>query len=393
MRQGRVTKSIAIFILMLSVPSVILFGSHSRDPSFFSLIHFGQSFASGQLAGVRELGVPIFSKYGYDGQFYAQLSLDPLLLTEDLNSALDNPSYRARRIGLPALAAVFGLGQVELTLRIYVFLNFVFWVLLAWVLLRVYSPNSWRDFALLVSILWTSGSLISLSRALTDFPAASLGLVLVLLRCCKPVTGWLFGFTALCKETAMLSFGAYISRCGFAREKFNPWIILPLIVPIVFWTIYSWFMLSDLSSTGLGNFEWPGLGFSDKIIKSLSDIYSMTLHSSNLRIATLILEVFAPISLFIQCAYMLLRWRLTDPIWCFGAGFVALFLVLGPSVWEAQFAYTRALLPLTMSFNLLLHAHASDRGFWVCFFMGNIGLTGVLGLTFWQLIFDFGETP
>jgi hypothetical protein len=152
-------------------------------------------------------------------------------------------------------------------------------------------------------------------------------------------------------------------------------------------------MLSDLSSTGLGNFEWPGLGFSDKIIKSLSDIYSMTLHSSNLRIATLILEVFAPISLFIQCAYMLLRWRLTDPIWCFGAGFVALFLVLGPSVWEAQFAYTRALLPLTMSFNLLLHAHASDRGFWVCFFMGNIGLTGVLGLTFWQLIFDFGETP
>lgn len=326
------TKSFAIFILMLSVPLIILFSSHSRHPSFFSLIHFGESFAPGQLGSVRELGVPVFSKYGYDGQFYAQLSLDPLLLTDDLNRALDNPSYRARRIGLPALAAILGLGKVELTLRIYVFLNFAFWMLLAWVLLRVYSPDSWRDFALLASILWTSGTLISLSRSLTDFPAASLGLSLVLLRSCNPVTGWLFGFTALCKETALLSFGAFISRCGFSNGKLSSWIVLPLILPIGLWTIYSQFMLSDLSPTGLGNFYWPGLGFSDKIIKSVSDLYSLTLYSSNLRVGALILELLAPVSLFIQCIYMLLRRRLSDPIWYFGAGFVVLFLVLGPSL-------------------------------------------------------------
>jgi hypothetical protein len=45
---------------------------------------------------------------GYDGQFYAQLALHPDLKDPNLANALDNPVYRARRIGLSLLAFCLG---------------------------------------------------------------------------------------------------------------------------------------------------------------------------------------------------------------------------------------------------------------------------------------------
>ena len=49
----------------------------------------------------------------YDGQFYAQLALEPLLRNPDIDRALDQPPYRARRILLSWTAWALGLGRPE----------------------------------------------------------------------------------------------------------------------------------------------------------------------------------------------------------------------------------------------------------------------------------------
>jgi hypothetical protein len=48
---------------------------------------------------------------GYDGQFYAQLAIDPLITDPAIDRALDDPPYRARRILFSWTAHLVGLGQ------------------------------------------------------------------------------------------------------------------------------------------------------------------------------------------------------------------------------------------------------------------------------------------
>ena len=49
-------------------------------------------------------------RWGFDGQLYAEMALDPLLLDPHMHVALDNPPYRAQRILLSWLAWGLGLG-------------------------------------------------------------------------------------------------------------------------------------------------------------------------------------------------------------------------------------------------------------------------------------------
>jgi hypothetical protein len=90
---------------------VLLYGTWcTPEHGCLALIRFGENFEARALPEVRALDPPALSPWGYDGQFYAQIALDPTLQNPDLERALDSPHYRARRIGLPALAALFGLG-------------------------------------------------------------------------------------------------------------------------------------------------------------------------------------------------------------------------------------------------------------------------------------------
>lgn len=62
---------------------------------------------------------------GYDGQFFLTLAYDPLLRHEGTIAALDNPSYRARRILFPALAHGLALGSPRAVPWALVFLNVI----------------------------------------------------------------------------------------------------------------------------------------------------------------------------------------------------------------------------------------------------------------------------
>jgi hypothetical protein len=114
---------------------------YHRNTGFTELIDFGDQFYETVLPAIR--GVPRYTdprSPGYDGQFYAQLAIEPLLRNRDLDKALDSPPYRARRILFAWTAYVFGLGQPWWILKVYAMQNIAAWLLLAWLLLRWLPP-------------------------------------------------------------------------------------------------------------------------------------------------------------------------------------------------------------------------------------------------------------
>jgi len=82
---------------------------------------------------------------GYDGQFYAQLAVEPLLRDRRLDAAIDSPPYRARRILFSWTAYAAGLGRPARILEVYALQNVIAWLLLAWVLLRWFPPSAPRN--------------------------------------------------------------------------------------------------------------------------------------------------------------------------------------------------------------------------------------------------------
>lgn len=75
---------------------------------------------------------------------------------------------------------------------------------------------------------------------------------------------------------------------------------------------------------------------------------------------------------FVVQVWMLVRERRPENAWWrIGAAYALLLLVLGPWVWSGYWAVCRAVLPLTVAFNLLLPA---DRRFWLWWTIGNVTL-------------------
>ncbi len=66
--------------------------------------------------------IAIFGARGYDGEFYAMLAPDPLLLREDTAWGLDSPTYRARRVGVPLAAWLLAGGHGATAVRFHQFL-------------------------------------------------------------------------------------------------------------------------------------------------------------------------------------------------------------------------------------------------------------------------------
>ena len=143
------------------------------------MIRFGEKFKDRALPEIQELSGVWSGRGGYDGQFYAQLALRPALNDEALDRALDNPSYRARRIGLPFLAYCLGAGKSASVLQIYALLNVAFWLLLLAAIMRFIGYTRPRDLLLAAALLWTTGTLTSVARALTDLPAVVLGVLAI----------------------------------------------------------------------------------------------------------------------------------------------------------------------------------------------------------------------
>ncbi|HSY54339.1 MAG TPA: hypothetical protein VK785_07825, partial [Opitutaceae bacterium] len=111
------------------------------------------------------------TRWGFDGQLYAEMALDPLLRDPGMKTALDDPAYRADRILLPWLAWLGGLGRPFWVLNVYAALNPLFWLAYGIILYRLFRPHGWAGVAGFAAMLLTCGVIESTFKSLTDFPA------------------------------------------------------------------------------------------------------------------------------------------------------------------------------------------------------------------------------
>ena len=323
---------------------------------------FGKTFLPQALPIVREISPPARSEYGYDGQFYAQIALSPLLTDPDLPRACDNLQFRARRIGLPTLAYFVGFGRPWWVLQAYSVLNLFFWAAMLIALARFVGFAGVRDRLLAVAILWTSGTLTSIERSLADLPSVTISFWGLLLSETQVATaGGLLALAALFRETSILSFPALVWINREHPPRRLVWLIPLLIAPVTVWFLYVR-LQTPRQSLELNLFTPPFVSWWAKIAPQLT------------RSPTPIGELLAPIAIAIQAAYFAFRPRLGSSWWRWGVGWAMLAVVIGAPIWEEQIGYCRVLLPLTIAFNVLVYQHERNWSYRLWFLLGNLWL-------------------
>lgn len=341
----------------------------SGQTGFTSLIRFGENQVPPRSEKLEGLPLAIvLNSSGYDGQFYAQIALDPTLRDPSTIAALDVPSYRARRILVPATAAVVAGGSPWWTLQVYALLNVACWLTLAWVLRLALRNADWISFARWAGCLFSMGVLESVRLSLVDLPAA-LFLTLAIVAQDRGLvlrsSIWV-ALTNLAKESSLL--GAIALNLEHLRWPFlSRRKLLSLLVatlPLIAWSLYIlWRLPSPAGTTGQGNFTWPLLGVGLQIKTCLTEIAAGNWDGR------FTMGLFAIIGLGVQAGVL---WRVRDfksGWWRVGAAYALLGLFLSSWVWSGYWAACRALLPMTLAFNLLLPGNS--RAFWPLWMLGN----------------------
>jgi hypothetical protein len=312
-------------------------------------------------------------RWGFDGQFYAELSLDPLLRDPQLNAALDDPPYRAHRILLPWLAWIGGFGRPSWVLNAYAALNPVFWLGYVVILFVLFRRYGWPGAGGFAAMLLTCGVVESIYRTLTDFPAFVLMTLAVMI-------GGLGGagtlaLAALTREVNLLGLSGLV-------EFRRPWgtalrrnLLIALIsgVPLLLWFAYvAWRLRANGNMVG-GNLDWPLRAIFRRAADAIAAI-----HRDGLWPGSLLKEPSEPhalltiVATLTQCLYVLTHPNWKDRLWRVGAVFALFFLCVSSKVWggTGYFTVTRHALPVTLAFNLLL-AMRPNRRWLLWFILGN----------------------
>lgn len=369
-RRAKICAAVAV---LATIPTIMLVSGFSAEAGFLHFLAVGRVFEARALPELREARPPLASSHGYDGQFYAQLALDPTLRRPELRQALDSLAYRSRRIGLPALAHLLGFGRPAVVLQIYALLNFAFWAALLAAFLRHVGLERPRDFLLSAALLWNTGTLVSLERALTDFPAMALGVVAVWQTSRKLAPAGLLSAACLVKETSILQIlavGWPGRERGGATRPLVTWALM--LLPVAAWAVYLGWNVAEPTLPVGGQITLPFVGLATKGLAAGNDLWEAVRTDNRLFPRTF--ELLAPASLALQAIYLIRHPRLSSRAWRFGAGFVALLLFLGDDIWVEQYAFCRILLPLTAAFNLLVHEHEERATYARWFFAGNVGM-------------------
>jgi hypothetical protein len=313
-------------------------------------------------------------RWGFDGQQYAQIALDPLLRDPQLKTAIDNPPYRARRILLPWLAWLGGLGHPFWVLNVYAALNFVFWFGFAAMMMVLFRPHGWAGLAGFAAMLLTCGVIESMWASLADFPAFNLMTLAVLLG--GGGGAGVLALAALARETSLFGLVGLWDFKPPWRETLKRNLRLSLIaaVPMALWFAYVAWRLRMGETVDGDNLDWPLRG----IIGKLGE-FSAVVAQGHIRWHRWFFELYKSrelhalltiIALMTQCIYILTHRAWENRLWRVAALFVLFFLCIGAPSWESHFTVTRHALPITLAFNLLL-AMRPRRTWLVWFLLGN----------------------
>ena len=322
---------------------------------FTSLLSIGSRLDERAVEKLR--AVPHYAiedSWGYDGTYYVQLALHPTLdQPAELGAAIDNLSYRARRILPSWVAWGLGLGRDAWIVHVFAVLNVGVWLLLGWVLLRWLPPDRWSNLLRWAGVLFSHGMCMSVRNSLAD--AAGLLLValtvLALERGRKPGAVVALGAAMLTKETSLLAGTALIPARGSGVGAWARAVGLGALalVPFVVWLGYVRWKAGPGNDPGLGNFTWPLAGLAEKCGVVLAEL---AVRGAQPEIVGSGLVVIA---LLTQAAFFFLYREPGRAWWRVGASFAGLMVFVAQPVWEGYpGAATRVLLPMTLAFNLLV---------------------------------------
>ena len=340
---------------------------------FTGLMRFGENNAATRLPALRALPLAPSRGWGYDGQFYAQIAVQPHVTDPDLVRALDKPSYRPRRIGLPLLAHALGGGRPWAVLQAYALLGVGAWIIFAGVLWRLLPLPVWRATAAWLACVLAVGTLDSVRMALTDLPAA---LLLVLAARAaergRPVAAaaWCLAAGGV-REVALFGAGAVRVAGNFRRTA---GLIAACAAPAVAWGAWlAWRLPGPVGHEG--NLDWPGLVFGRQAALNLAAVGAGEFDSQQF------FGVLGGLGLAAQSVRLLARWRTwaDDPWLRIGLPFATLFWIIGTDPWLDYRAVARDCLPMTIVFNLHLAREPGASRWW---WLANVSaLDGVLRFT------------
>ncbi len=309
-------------------------------------------------------------RWGFDGQHYAQLALDPLLRDPQIKQAVDNPPYRARRILMPWLAWLLGLGRPFWVLNVYAALNPLFWIGFAVMMGWLFRPYGWAGLAGFAAMLLTCGVIESMRGSLTDFPA----FVLMTLAVMVGGTGGagVLALAGLTREVNVIGLAGLLEfkpPWGAALKK-NIRLGLIAVLPLLLWLGYIAWRLRMHAAWDGDNLDWPmhaiGRKFGEFIAVAGRGGIAWAQFYRDYEFHAL-LTIIATLT---QCLYLIMHREWGNRLWRMAAVFVPLFLCIGYPAWASHFTVTRHALPLTLGFNLVLAMRPSRR--WLIWFLlGN----------------------
>jgi hypothetical protein len=117
---------VLITLLIYSTILIIFLSRHNYDPG--ALIHPGSKFTENTYV---DPNLPVSSEYGYDGQFYYRLALEPFYKNTLLGPKIDAPAYRMQRILYPVFVHLLSFGRPGLVPFNLIFVNLLFICLIA----------------------------------------------------------------------------------------------------------------------------------------------------------------------------------------------------------------------------------------------------------------------
>ena len=352
----------------------VVLSYHLPGYGFTYLISFGdESFQRYDWTSDRDVVVfKHLQSPGYDGQYYAQLALDPWLEDPSLATTVDNLPYRARRILLSWTAHVFGMGHPQWVMNVFALQNLVSWLGMGVLLLHWFPPVSLDRAFRWFGTMFATGVCFSLASSLADGP--SVLLLLLALYWWDRGHSWrataVLAAGGLMKETNILG-GAMLAPADW--RSLRGWALgvgrgILVAAPILLWIVVVSARLDAGEGGGLageGNFALPFVAIWGKA----SELVKAGLRGE-VPLNYLAVSWAAWVSLLVQAGFLLGRWRWSEAAWRLTVPFAALALVIGGANWDGHpGGVTRSLLPMLIGFNLLVPV---GRKWWPVLVLGNL---------------------
>ncbi len=300
---------------------------------------------------------------GYDGQFYAQLAVKPLLGDRAIDTALDTPPYRARRILMSWVSYAIGLGRPAAILQVYAMHAVAAWLILAWLITRWIPPTTGRGFVLAATAILAHGPLMSIRYALPDLAAA----VFVALAVLAAERGSLWrsafalGAAGLTRDTALAASAIFAKLLGrspvsWARAALY---VCVAAMPLLVWFDYIHSIYRSTTFAGSDHFVAPLAGIGWKVGTIWRAVTSQGVT------APAVDDITTLVAFTVQAGWLmwlLVRHRETSPWVLAGLGFVVLAVVTDPPIWEGSpGAYPRVFMPVMLAAHVTL---ARRPGLW-----------------------------